>query len=241
MKKVLILVVSSQLPPYGEMANTQSLTWDIVEVPGVETIWYFGGPAKINTSNRIYFDTIEKYSTMGQKMLSAFEWALVNKEFDYIARVNSSTYVDKKKLIEHIQTLPTENLFSGLVVQADPKWIWGCSFILSKDVIQKVVDNKHDFNHSVMEDNALSELATKLQIPLTNGMACSIDKIENGWRCLCYGTESFEFTDFADVVKSNQHFYRCKYDSDRTMDAVIMHEIFKALNKRNENSEPTNY
>ncbi len=236
MKKVLILVVSSQLPPYDTMADTQSNTWDSIPVDGVETIWYFGGPSKINTSNRIYFDTIEKYSTMGQKMLSAFEWALVNKDFDYIARVNSSTYVNKELLLQHIQTLPETNLYSGLIVKAGESyshdWAWGPFFVLSKDVVKKVVDNKHDFNHSIMEDVGLSELAHKIKIPLTDGKGCSIDKTEKGWRCISYGAESIEFTDFADLKPLGHHFYRVKNDLDRSVDAYLMQQLFETLNTK---------
>ena len=42
MKKVLILVLSCETPPYNKMVDTSKSTWDSIEVDGVETIYYFG-------------------------------------------------------------------------------------------------------------------------------------------------------------------------------------------------------
>ncbi len=231
MKRVLILAIGCSLPPWNKMFETSFDTWDSVEVDGVETIFYFGNPVRENNNKTIYFSVEESYFTMGEKMLQAFQWALDNKEFDYIARVNSSCYVDKKQLIKHIQTLPKENLFSGLIVQGENPWLWGGGqFILSKDVVEKLVENKSLYNHTVMEDVGISELATKIGIPFTQGKAASIDKTDSGWRLMGYEGPSFEFTNFADCNKSEQFFYRCKHDPDRTVDKYIMQELFKTLN-----------
>lgn len=233
MKKVLILVVSSQGRPYDKMADTQSATWDSIHVDGVDTVFYFGGPVKHNTDSRIYFDIDEAYSTMGQKMLMAFKWALQYKDFDYIARVNSSCYVDKKQLLQHVQTLP-DSIFSGLIVKPGEHdkrgypWIWGPAFILSKDVVQKIADNPNLWDHGMMEDLALSDVANKLSIPLVDGMAASIDRDKDKWRCINYGSESYEFTDFSEI-KKGQHFWRVKQDYDRIRDKYVMEQLFKYL------------
>lgn len=232
MKTVLILVVSSQLSPYKKMWQTSKETWDSIEVSGVETVFYFGQPFKENTDKEIYFDIPEGYSNMGYKLTSAFEWSLANKSFDYIARVNSSTYVHKKELLSSVQSMPDSNLFAGLkVVGGEKEWIWGGgSFLISRDVVEKIVANKLKFNHKVMEDNGLSEIVAKIGIPFTDGRACSIDKMEHGWRCLCYGTESFDFFDFSEMVKlKGQYFVRCKQDYNRDADEMVMKELLKYL------------
>jgi hypothetical protein len=38
---VLILVLSSHVPPYGKLHDGQRRTWDSLAVPGVETQYYF--------------------------------------------------------------------------------------------------------------------------------------------------------------------------------------------------------
>lgn len=232
MKKVLILVVSSQKPPYDVMIKTALDTWDSFEVEGVETIYYCGAPKKDNTEKVIYFDIKEGYDSMGYKMLEAFEWSLKHKEFDYIARVNSSCYVDKKELIKHVQNLDKE--IYGLVVpqsKNEPKWMWGGGqYLISKETVQKVVDNKCKFNHSLMEDIGLSRLMDVLGIEYTDGKASSIDKLENTWRFMPYGCGSpFSFSDFNDLKNTTHFFYRVKMDGQRHIDKYLMQELFKVL------------
>jgi hypothetical protein len=236
MKKVLILAIGCQKEPWDVMMQTSLDTWDSINVDGVETIFYFGNPVKENTSKCIYFPVVETYNAMGEKMMRAFEWVLQNKEFDYVARVNSSCYVDKKRLIEYIQTLPDNNVFAGLTIKGgdDYKedWLWGGGqFIISRDVVQKFVDNKEHLRHDLMEDVAISFLANKLEIPFYQGRACSIDNAGNDWICVVYGGgETFIFNNWEDVkLKSNEHFYRVKQDSDRSIDKLVMENLFKTL------------
>lgn len=234
MKKVLILVIGCQLDPWNKMTQTSLDTWDNISVDGCETIYYFGEPLRPNTDNKIYFDIPEGYNNMGYKLLSAFDWILKSKEFDYIARVNGSCYVNKVNLINAVQDMPDNNLFAGIQVdasQTEPAWLWGGGqYIISKDVVQKVVDNQNKFNHSKIEDVSLSHLVTEIGIPFTQGKACAIDKTENGWRCLRYGGgESFEFTDWQDIKKADEYFFRCKHDPDRTVDEYVMKQLFNNL------------
>lgn len=229
MKKVLIMVIGCSLSPWDVMAITSVNTWDSIDVPNVETIFYFGNPVKENTDKFIYFPIDESYSTMSKKTLLAFEWALKNKDFDYIARINSSTYVDKKLLIKYIQTLADKDVFAGIEVESNPNWMIGWGYIISKDVIEKIVNHQELLRHDIMDDVALSYLINDLNIPYTKGKYCSIDKRDNGWVCISYGSESFEFTDWKDCRKSGHHFYRCKQDLEREKDKFIMEQLFKIL------------
>jgi hypothetical protein len=234
MKKVLILVMSSQKDPYKKMIETSLSTWDSINIEGVESIFYCGNPVKENTDKFIYFPLDESYQTMGEKTLRAYDWALKNKEFDYVARVNSSCYVNKKELIKYIQTLPDRNVFAGLEVVASKvaeKWMWGGGqYIISRDVIDLIVQNRGMWNHTVMDDQAVSFVANKLSIPYTQGKACSIEKRKDGWTCLCYGEPSIEFIDFVDMNKLvNQYFIRVKQDKDRSLDEYIMKQLYQNL------------
>lgn len=232
MKRVLIMVISSQQPPYDKMADTSQETWDSIEVDGVDAIFYFGSPVRPFTDKRIYLGYKEGYHVMSHKTVDAFWWALENKEFDYIARINSSTYVNKKSLLKYAQTLPEENVFNGLIVEGDAyHWLWGPFFILSKDVVQKYVDNAHLIDHSVMDDMAISKLMHQLGVNPSCGIGCSIDRSGDKWRAICYGTESFEFSQFSDIIKAKDHWaFRVKQDLDRSQDEYIMRELFKNLN-----------
>lgn len=235
-KTVLILVLSSDFAPYSKMIETSMNTWDSIQVPGTETIFYCSkkdNPGKQSTDKVLYFNVGNSLFDMGHKNLATFEWALQNKQFDYVARVNASCYVDKKALIKYIQDLPSENLFAGVETESQNgfRYCWGgCQYILSRDVISQMVENKSKWQHRYMEDEAMSLLAVELNIPFYNGKSGSIDKTEDGWRCISYGGESISFIDFADLKKLNHHYYRVKQDQKRDVDEYIMEQLFKALN-----------
>jgi hypothetical protein len=232
MKKILILVLSADFPPYDKMVQTALETWDSVEHGGCETIYYFGKSDKQNTDKFIYFPIQESLHTMGYKTISALEWAVQNKKFDYIARVHSSTYVDKNRLYEYCENLPSENVFSGILTESQNgfNYQWGGGhFILSRDVVEKMVENKHLWKHQYMEDESLSLLAVDLDIPFSEGKSGSIDKMPDGWRIISYGGESISFTDFNDLKKLNHHYYRVKQDLKRDIDEIVMRELFKEI------------
>lgn len=230
-KKVLILAIGCQLSPWDKMHQTSLETWDNTSVQGVDTVFYFGQPIKTNTDTELYFNIKESYNTMGYKLLLALDWCLNNRDFDYIARVNSSCYVDKKELIKHIQSLPETNVFAGAIVKGDqPDWVWGGGqYIISKDVVEKIVKCKSGFNHKLIEDVALSYLVSDLGIRFTDGKSCSIDKSGNKWRSIGYGYNSYEFASFDELRKDGAFFYRCKQDLDRTQDEFVMRELYRVL------------
>jgi hypothetical protein len=232
MKKLLILVLSSDFHPYDKMIQTSLQTWDSIEVEGVETVFYCGQSSKPNNGKVIYMPVGNSLLDMGTKCLLAYEWALQSKEFDYVARVNASCYVDKNNLVKFIDDLPETNVFAGVETDSQNgfRYQWGgASFIISKDVLQKIVDNKHLWRHQYMEDEASSLLVAELGIPFYEGKSGSIDKMPDGWRCISYGGESISFTDFNDLKRLNHHFYRVKCDKDRSVDAFVMNELFNVL------------
>lgn len=235
MKKILILVLSSDFPPYTHLMNVSQNTWDSVQVENVETIFYCSqkdNPNFVETDKVKYFDVDNTLFHMGIKNLAMFEWALKNKDFDYVARVNASCYVDKKQLVKYVDTLPTKDVFAGVIVAAEPRWMFGgLNFVISKDVIEKIVEHKNEWDHGKMEDVSMSQLVDKIGIPFTNGTACSIDKQESDWLCLSYNADSVRFNDFSELKNTGHHYYRVKQDYDRAQDEYVMNELFKALNE----------
>jgi hypothetical protein len=219
------------------MIETSKGTWDSVEVEGTETIFYCSKKdnlGKQNTDKVLYFNVPNDLYSMGHKNLAMFEWALANKEFDYVARVNASCYVNKNALIEYVQGLPDENVFAGTECMSVHGFLYqwgGTQYIMSKDVIKKIVDNKERWDHKYMEDESMSLLLRELSVPFSEGYSGAIDDMEEYWRCITYGNgESISFTDFRDLKKLNHHFYRVKIDGRRHMDQFLMKELFKVLN-----------
>lgn len=232
MKKVLIIVLSSDFPPYEKMIQTSLETWDSLNVPGVETIFVCGSSEKQDTDKIKYFQIGNSLFDMGKKNIAAFEWALANKEFDYVARINASCYVQKENLLAYVQTLADTDVFAGAMTDSQNgfKYLWGgAQYIISKDVIQKIVANKHHWQHKYMEDESMSLLVNWLSVPFCEGYSGAIDNMGDHWRCISYGGESITFTDFADLKRLNHHFYRVKQDQKRWVDEMIMKELFKVL------------
>lgn len=234
MKTVLVYVLSSGEHPFPLLARTSLGTWDSVVVPGVETMFF---------SNRVpeypklvCLDVPESLMTMGRKCLLAYKWALENKQWDYMARVNASCYVRKAMLADYCQSLPGLNLFRGVMTgKADSPdaFMWGgAHYIMSRDVVKLFVDNADKWDHSTMEDVSMTRLARRLGIPLDGtGRAASINKKPDHWLCLCFNgkTGGFEFRDFAEMKKlDDQHFIRVKQDGARHLDVHIMNELHKA-------------
>lgn len=86
MKRVLVLVLSTEKDFYGRLAETSRATWDAEEIHGVETIFYFGRSAKESTHKFLYTDVDDDFFSMGRKTLAAFDYALQHREFDYVFR-----------------------------------------------------------------------------------------------------------------------------------------------------------
>lgn len=237
MKNVLVLVLSCETPPYDKLMETSIATWDSRVVEGVETVFYCGKSDKKNTDRIIYLNTVDSFHTMGAKTVEAFEWALNNKQFDYLARPNSSCYVRKRQLSGYVQNIPEEKLYLGLKVAScyNIDYLWGGGqYILSRDVVELIVNNKNQWNHSYTEDVSIADLLSRNGIELNgSGNACSINKKpEGGYSCITYenhGGGGMDFTDMSDMLKlENQFFIRVKQDGDRDGDIQIMKQLFSS-------------
>lgn len=232
-KRVLISVISCQDAVYAPMIETSLRTWDSIEVEGCETIFYCGLPQKQNTDKIVYFNVRESLHSMGFKDLEFFEYALQNKEWDYMARVNSSCFVDKKELIKYVQTLPEKEVFEGLKVAVEPPWMFGGGqFIMSRDVVQAILDNKKLWNHNLMEDMAMSYVINEIGIPYRQGNAMSLDNMTSGLhQCTVYGNGSgYDWKEWSEFKRiPGQYFYRVKVDCHRHMEPEIMRKLKEIL------------
>lgn len=220
--------------PYPRLMQTSRETWDSLPVAGAPT-WYYSTTLPNNPERTVQFPGGTGIYDMGYKDLLAYRWALDSMEWDFMARVNASCYVRKTVLFDHVQTLPTEKLMRGLVA---PKgdgtmYMWGgAQFIMSRDVVKAMVDNKHRWQHNEMEDVSMSRLTQELGIPHdSKGRSCSINGRPDGsWICLTYNsTPGFDFRDFAEFKEKapDQFFIRVKQDGQREKDMWIMRELWR--------------
>jgi hypothetical protein len=165
--------------------------------------------------------------------MEAYEHALTIPGWDFMARTHSSTYVHKRNLVEFCETLHRKNLLLGLLVTGERPFLWGGgSYIMSRDVIEQLVENKDRWDMGIMEDNGITDLANELGIPMSgNGRMASIDQHGDEYQVTTYGIgQGFTFTDWDDVNKAQPHFYwRCKQDLRRHEDLMIFRKLHKHL------------
>jgi hypothetical protein len=212
-------------------------------------MYYCGNTKGPQLDNVFYSNYGDDLDSLTSRTVEAFELALGIPDWEFMARPNSSCYVHKSNLVKHIHTLPKTNVLKGLVTGGDPgvRFIWGGGqFIFSRDVVEKMVARKNEWRRDLMEDVAISRMAELLEISLDQGgMACSINSndpthhhvsIQNNnfsdeYLCLCYGSsENFLFRDFLDMRKAEgQFFFRVKQDHNRSIDLMIMKELYKHL------------
>lgn len=240
MKRVLILVLSTERDFYGRLAETSRATWDAEEVEGVETIFYFGSSSKPSTDKFFYTDSDDEFHSMGKKTLCAFGHALANREWDYVFRANASLYVHKPGLLRYAQNWREHGLALGVLAPGSRNgeqfdYMWGPGYMLSRDIVQLVCDNRELWDHTMMDDNAISYLLHGLDIPLDNrGSLASLAIQEGGRQCTFYENGSGGAV-FAATMKEvvalipNQFAFRCKTDSDRTIDIQLMRELQEGL------------
>jgi len=210
-------------------------TWDAGNHPQTQALYYIGKSNQEwngNIFSSPQFD--EELERVAPRTMEAYEHALTIPDWDFLARTHSSTYVHKRNLVEFCETLPTENLLSGLLVTGERPFLWGGgSYIMSRDVIEQLVAAKDRWNNNIMEDGSITDLANELGIPLNGkGRMASIDGQSDGsYQVTTYGVgEGFTFSNWDDVNKLQPHFYiRCKQDLRRHEDLVIFRQLHKHL------------
>lgn len=144
---------------YTKFYKTQKNTWDSLEVDGVKTLFLTGnGDDNFIENDVIRTDVKESLFNCGYKTLKAFE-LIKELDFDFIFRTNSSSYVDKSLLKDYLLEKPKERFYSGVVGNHNGiKFSSGSGFIMTKDLVNLVLENRQSWNHSYIDDVALGLL-----------------------------------------------------------------------------------
>ncbi len=229
--RVLILVLSSRREPWGDLMDTQLATWDSVEHPNVETLYYCAhGSNRLEKKNVRYSGMEDSLENISPRTLEALKWSLEIPDWDFMARPNSSCYVHKGSLYKHCETLPATGVLRGAWTggaEGQEGFLWGGGqYIISRDVVERMVAGGEGWRNGLMDDEAITQCAKSAGVDLNQGAVfCTIDdQFEGKWLCMCYGLgEPFDFTDFADLKKADGHFFfRVKQDHSRRLDEKLM-------------------
>jgi hypothetical protein len=173
-------------------------------------------PAEIE-NNQIVTNAPEGWAFLGIKTISAFKCALETLEFDFLFRINTSSYLNVEKMRESLATVEPRNYYAGLKgIHRGQIFASGCGYILSRDLVELVVDNYKSWNHLQIDDVALGELlTTKFNFPIQEFPRIDVNSIE--------AVQTITSKDL-----QNTFLFRCKTgESDSTIS--IMRELHKKL------------
>lgn len=163
-KKILILVLSFKDTIYNSFYNIQKNTWDSINHPNIKTIYFFGKKFKLSApyfkssivNNDIVVPLVDTYMGIRKKTVLAFD-AIKEYDFDYVLRTNSCSYIDKINLSKFLENKPADNFYFGVRgVYQNIEFISGAGYILSKDLILKIIESKNLFDDSYIDDVSLS-------------------------------------------------------------------------------------
>lgn len=240
MKKVIVAVVSGGDAKYIPLLHASQETWDSTNVDEVPVFYYVNRIDPVPPRTLCYPDLADSLHNIGRKNLRAYRWSL-GQEWDYMARINASCYVNKANLLKYVQDLRETGLFRGLMTGLEHEkgsFMWGGGqFIMSRDVVKAMVDSESQWNHEVMEDVAMTEMARTIKAPIdSTGKVCSVnrDHEKKQWLILSYNgaNPSFYCDDLAEMKEKagDHHFFRIKQEGNgRPADDIAVMRRLKEI------------
>jgi hypothetical protein len=215
--KVVILVLSfhDSGNTYDEFQKSQKETWDSIEIEGVKTFYIYGN-SDVNkiSDDEIYVNVTEDLWRCNLKTIESLEILNTKFDYDYLFRTNSSSYVDKKLLIDFLSDKPTEKYYAGhSSTDQDVNYVSGSGIIMSKDLVQIILNEKNKIDLSLMDDASFAKILN------SNGVfPIQVD------RC-----------NYSDIIVEkldcNSFLYRLKSSSTRRTDIENMYRIHELKNK----------
>jgi hypothetical protein len=206
---------------YDNLVKTIRETWDNDKVDGFTTIYYYGNNGNSETTligDELFVKSPEGMSTMCHKVIESLEYALNNFEFDYVFKMNCSSYLNKKMLKDFLVDKPLDKYCCGIIgTHNDINFTSGCGSILSRDIVDLIVKNKENWNHSLIEDVSIGKILSQNNILLNLGERVDI-------------TNGIEFN----LINKKCYHYRCK-NSNREIDSQIMKELYKKYKNNGKN------
>lgn len=133
--------------------------------PNCKKIYYTGNSSNIKFENdTLYLPIKESIQNITEKTILAFDYAINNFNFKWLVRPNISTYLNLNVLNDY--KIESENYYGGHVAEYldNLKFCAGSCYILSCDLITKLVDNKDMVDYSLIDDVAIAKYLSQLGI-----------------------------------------------------------------------------
>lgn len=210
--KILIMVLShNDNGIYNRLVETIRATWNNDIVKDVQTLYYYNNNSLDSIKmdgDSLFIPCEDGISNLGYKVLKSFEYILEKIDFDYIYKMNCSSYLNKSMLRDIVLENQRDNLYGGFLGKHnDIDFASGAGTLLSKDLVKYIVDNQENWDHSLVEDVAIGKLLSNITI---------------------FPMDRVSIVDGIDIDKINTkcYHYRCKNDHNRDNDIIIMRELY---------------
>lgn len=243
-KKVVIMVMASSSPNFKILEEGIKNTWFNMKNDEVDIIFYednqlhdekFDYP--ILKENNLILPCNDGYYNCGIKTILAYEWLLSNYEFEYVYRSNLGAFVWPDKILTFLEDKPKNNFYSGIFLNDtynlgfNVSYASGSGYFLSKDLVQKIVDNKNIWPHQAVDDVALGYVLDKFGVGVdkraTGKILCLDDENQYYWQYNKNGV-------FVDFVPDDEIYHaRLRHkDGLRHKDVEKMKEIYSDSAKK---------
>lgn len=111
------------------------------------------------SSARYTYDYPPYMSLQGPRTIVALRTIVKDLEFDYLLRLTSTCLTSPMALEDYVRKLPSTRVFAGQALQfAGRRFNSGAAFLMSRDVVEAVVEHGSSLRNNVYEDVALSDL-----------------------------------------------------------------------------------
>lgn len=209
--KVLILILSLNRPPFSDFMRVQQETWDAEQHPDIDVRYYYGSDNGIGTyyynGKELRVVCSDAYEMMHYKFKLACE-QLPYRDYDFIFRTNSCSYIVKDRLLELCKTLPKTNCYAGY---DNGKYVSGAGIFFTPDVLDKLLPKITNEPHGA-EDVLIGSL---LNMPII----AENSRVDAD----CEGVHSFDGYHF--------RFKTSNAEKDRYRDIDNMIKLHRELNK----------
>ena len=186
--KVLVLIISSNdYPVYEEHRQLWLKYMNLNSDIECYFYQYHDGPQKIE-NNTFWLNGSESLNKIIVKTLDAFDFFIKRDNYDFIVRTNLSSVWNFPVLIDYLNTLPKEQVYSGFIGEHDGlPFCSGSGFIMTPDVIKLLIENRHIAESvKIMDDVDIAFTMKKLNIPLTlnsRNDSCIFNATSYHYRC----------------------------------------------------------
>ena len=218
-KKILILILASNRYPSPLNEYMQKKTWiKKITDKNIEVIYFKS--SKITSLKGRYLHIKQKNKTIfgiKERTVSALDWCIQNKDFDFILRMNSSSYINIENLRKFINNMNSEYIYAGReMLFHNDKFVSGAGIILNRKSVNLILENKNLLENNLFDDVAIGKLFKDKNIDIYPG-----------------DFQYFSKNIYKEDIQPEHYQYRCNsyyFGYPRFLEPIIMKKIDKTLN-----------